>query len=101
MELPLRLEEASQYFDQCWGMLHKCDDNKENARHSLYWLKKINAVIEDLEASILGLEKALTGDTMPKKIQIELDEEEKTNAMIKKWLPIIIYGELNGIKLNA
>lgn len=55
--------------------------------------------MEDLEASVLGFEKALCGDQMTKDRKRELDAEEASQDMVRRWLPVIMYGEMNRIEL--
>jgi hypothetical protein len=99
MELPLRLKEVSGHFNRCWELLHNSDIPREQCEHALYWIKSINAVMEDLEASVLGFEKALCGDQMTKDRKRELDAEEASQDMVRRWLPVIMYGEMNRIEL--
>ena len=95
MELPNRLKEISINFDKCWRAIHSNALTREENQHCLYWLKNINAVIEDLESNILGLEKAIQGEEMPANRQQELEASEASQEMFQRWLPIIMYGEMN------
>ena len=95
MELPDRLAESCKQLRNCWSMIYRNDYSREQNRHGLYWLKQINIAIENLESKILGLEKALRGNKMPADRQMELDVTEESEAMINRWLPIIILGEMN------
>ena len=95
MELPDRFKNLSKQFDECWRAVHSNSLSKEQNKHCLYWLKNINAVIEDLESNILGMEKAIKGDKMPEQHQRELEASEAGQEMFQRWLPIIMYSEMN------
>ena len=95
MELPDRIKNISNQFDKYWRSIHSEYLTREQNQHCLYWLKNINAVIEDLESNVLGLEKAIKGNDISKEHQRELDASTLGDEMFQRWLPLIMYGEMN------
>ena len=97
MELHQRLKQLSKQFNKQWRSLHKKEYSSEINQNSLYWIREISSNIESLEKSLLELEKALSGEKMPEDRKMELENYNASQDMIRRWMPLIIYGEMNNL----
>lgn len=100
MELHHRLKNSSKDFSKCWRLIHKNTYSNKINQECLYWLKDLNKIMEQLEHSILGLERSLKGDEMPIDKRQELESHEAGEEMLRRWMPLIIYGEINNLNLQ-
>ena len=100
MELHHRLKNASKQLNQCWRLIHKNKYSEDVNEECLWWIKELYKIIENLEASLLGLEKSLKGNKMSAEKKAEFEIHQASEEMLKRWMPLIIYGEMNNLNLS-
>ena len=100
MELHNRLKNSSKQLTKCWRLIHKNKYSEETNQECLCWLKEIYKIIENLESNLLGLEHSLKGEKMSDEKKAEFECHQASEEMLKRWMPLIIYGEMSNLNLR-
>ena len=89
MELPQKMALLSHDFSRVWPKIHETGRNIE-FKNIMLALKKINALMEDINLEILQIESTLLGDALPIERQVEFETSESAEKMFRQLLPFLM-----------